>query len=121
MSEIYWITTLGNISNAGIVFFVLSLIILVVSSVGVMICKSDKDESGEELAKKFLKYTISPFVISLLIAVFVPSTKQMYLIYGLGSTLDYIQSSDKAKKLPDKAVEALTRYLDSIEKEKEDK
>jgi hypothetical protein len=45
----------------------------------------------------------------------------MLLIYGLGTTVDYIKSNDKAKELPDKAVDALTRYIDTISKEdKED-
>ena len=39
------------------------------------------------------------------------------VIYGLGGTIDYIKSNDKAKELPDKVVDALTRYVDHIEKE----
>ena len=42
------------------------------------------------------------------------------VIYGLGGTIDYIKSNDKAKKLPDKVVNALTRYIDYVEKEKND-
>ena len=42
-------------------------------------------------------------------------------IYGLGGTIDYIKSNDRAKKLPDKVVNALTCYLDYVEKEKGEK
>ena len=34
---------------------------------------------------------------------------------------DYIKNNDKAKKLPDKVVNALTRYIDHIEKEESKK
>ena len=53
-------------------------------------------------------------------SIITPSTKEMYAIYGLGGTIDYIKSNDKAKQLPDKCVDALTRYVDSIEKENKD-
>ena len=56
-------------------------------------------------------------IIGIIGDAFTPSKKEVLLIYGLGSTIDYVKSSDKAKELPDKAVEALTRYIDSIEKE----
>lgn len=39
------------------------------------------------------------------------------LIYGVGGTIDYIKSDDKAKALPDKCVEALNRYLDTVNAE----
>jgi hypothetical protein len=43
------------------------------------------------------------------------------MIYGVGGTIDYIKSNDKAKKLPDKCIEALDKYLDNINKEEKDK
>ena len=64
---------------------------------------------------------MKPFVyvgiVCLLIATFLPSSKQGYVIYGIGNTIEYLQSNDKAKELPDKAVDALSRYLDECGKE----
>ena len=51
-------------------------------------------------------------------AIFIPTQTDIMAIYGLGGTIDYIKSNDKTKELPDKVVNALTRYIDHIEKEK---
>ena len=43
----------------------------------------------------------------------VPSEKKLYTIYGIGSTIDYIKSNDKAKEIPDKAIDCIYKYLDN--------
>lgn len=48
---------------------------------------------------------------------FVPTTKQALIIYGVGGTIDYVKSCNKAKQLPDKAIIALDKYLESINEE----
>jgi hypothetical protein len=50
--------------------------------------------------------------------VVIPTQKEMLLIYGVGGAIDYVQSSDKAKELPDKAVEALSKYLEETKEDK---
>ena len=49
----------------------------------------------------------------------IPSTSQCYAIYGIGSTIEYIQNSEEVKKLPDNAIKALNSYLESITEENE--
>lgn len=51
----------------------------------------------------------------------IPSTKDALLIYGLGGSLDYIKGNDTAKKLPEKAIMALDRYLEELNKDKKEK
>lgn len=80
----------------------------------------DVFDDDETRAKRVLKWTAPSFAIALSVLCFIPSTKDAMLIYGIGGTLDYIKSNDKAKQLPDKCIDALTRYLDSIEKENKD-
>ena len=41
----------------------------------------------------------------------------MLLIYGLGPAIDYIQDNEKVKELPDKCVEALSKWVDSLDME----
>lgn len=122
MTEIYWLTRIGVIGNVctvasvcGIVLFFLFLIFypMILDMIG--------DDKGVAVFKRYLKYAAVIWVVSILGAVFVPTQKEMQLIYGLGTTVDYIQSNDKAQQLPDKAVEALERYLDGIEKETSEK
>ncbi|PXX23634.1 hypothetical protein [Hoylesella shahii] len=117
MSEIYWATRMDGINTflisfiipGGLLFlcfFILSLIL-------------DNSEKRERLGNALISvgYAIS---IAGVMLVFIPTTKEMLLIYGVGGTIDYIKSNDTAKELPDKAVKALDKYLDEISKDKED-
>jgi predicted PurR-regulated permease PerM len=70
-----------------------------------------------EEAKLMLKWVVGTFttlVISSLIFVFVPSTKEALLIWGVGSTIDYLQDNEVAKQLPDKCINALNDWVDSL-------
>ena len=49
------------------------------------------------------------FFVSVLINLFIPTTNQALLIYGVGGTIDYIKSNDTAKQLPDKCIKALDK------------
>ena len=53
--------------------------------------------------------------------VFVPKTNEALLIYGVGTTIDYVDNNETIKQLPDKAVQALDKYLDSFNKDSENK
>ena len=61
-----------------------------------------------KIAKPFV-YT---GIVCLVIATFLPSTKEGYMIYGVSNTIEYIKSNEKAKELPDKVVMALDKWLE---------
>ena len=65
-------------------------------------------------AKK-LAYTI--LIISTLVVIFVPSENQLYKIYGIGGTIDYLKDNPTAKELPDKCIKALDTWVDNLNKE----
>ena len=70
-----------------------------------------------EETKLTLKWAISSFVtlvISSLIFVFTPTTKEALLIWGVGSTIDYIQENETAKQLPDKCINALNDWVNNL-------
>lgn len=120
MNELYWITVLGNLSFlAGMcIFFVVAYVsILLVWRGSIMSYEPELLELFKKTVKKSTTPLICVFLFGIVGTVFIPSKQEMLLIYGVGSTIDYIQSNDKAKQLPDKAVEALSRYLDEINKE----
>lgn len=56
-------------------------------------------------------------IILIVVSFIVPSEKKLYAIYGIGSTIDYIQSNDKAKEIPDKAIDCIYKYLDDYSKD----
>ena len=48
---------------------------------------------------------------------FVPSTKEALMIYGIGSTIEYLKSNEKAMQLPDKCINALDAWVEELNKE----
>lgn len=60
------------------------------------------------------------FLVSVFMNIFIPTTNEALLIYGVGGTIDYIKSNDTAKQLPDKCVKALDKYLDNLTKEEKE-
>ena len=60
-------------------------------------------------------------LIFALCTILTPNKKELYLIYGAGTILDYCAGDSKVKEIPDKAIEALNRYLDSIAEDKKGK
>lgn len=116
MTEIYWITRFATISEicyaCVIVFAIIFLIIIPVIPVVIEEGFLLKEEVRKKV-KKLVKILFVAWVIATLGYIFVPSKKDSLIIYGIGGTIDYIQSNEKAKQLPDKVVDALTEYLES--------
>lgn len=121
MVEIYWLQRVGELSDFFNVMWIFAIVIFgLFLTVSPMAIELIEENNITNQAKKAAKTLAVVFVIGVIGAIFTPSTKEMYAIYGLGGTIDYIKSNDKAKQLPDKCIDALTRYVDSIEKENED-
>lgn len=119
MTTLYWITVLGNLSVALTGIFISLIIVSAVALIGYFMESGDfGDKNLQDKCKKVVKKTSIPLLVTLLLLVFSPSKRELYIIYGVGSTIDYIKSNDKAKQLPDKAIEALSKYLESINEEK---
>ena len=117
----YWITTLDSICiTLGIVM--IFGILGTVAFVAFKIRAKMYDEEDDCEIRKVLKYlSVFPIVLVFTIIglVFIPNTKQALVIYGVGGTLEYLESNDKAKQIPDKAIECLNMYFDNIIKEQE--
>ena len=121
MGEIYWITRFDSINTCATVFLILSAIVTTFFIISTIISMADGDSEKElNLCKKCLKISSSILVVCILIEVFVPTTKQALLIYGVGGTIDYIKTNPVAKQLPDKCVNALDKWVDSWNIEKKD-
>lgn len=128
MTEIYWITRLDSIITVTGWTLAFALIVAAVVVFALFVyydsCDyEDADSSYQRIKGLIREYrTKWLFVVLFCLAIltFVPTKKEALMIYGIGGTIDYIKSNDKAKQLPDKCVDALTRYIDSIEKENKD-
>ena len=113
MSEIYWITRLDYIEGIAIAIIVIAGLF----TFGALFAICDREEDTFKKCCHIFKYSVPSLLLGIFLLCFVPNTKEAMLIYGVGGTIDYIKSNDKAKQLPDKCIDALTRYVDSIEKE----
>ena len=120
MNELYWITRFDPINTCATVFLILGSIASFIS-IALWIA-GHVEEDSEEIAvgKKFSKTFIPVLVVSMFIKVFVPTTQEALLIYGVGGTIDYLQDNPTAQKLPDKCIQALDRWVDSWYIEEED-
>ena len=124
MNEIYWLTRIAQFEEIlTVVVIILGIGALGLSIGYAIIHSAEIDDDDKRTAADLLKLTkrfIIAFVITGTVLLFTPSKKDLVLIYGLGPTIDYIQNSDKAKQIPDKAVEALLEYLEN-DKDNKDK
>lgn len=110
MSEIYWISRLDYICNLFSVLFIIFGTVIVVG--GFTLVVSDRSDNDYPTILKIVKRSILILGFSLLGVIFLPNTKQAYMIWGLGGTIDYIKSNETVQKLPDKTVQCLDKFLD---------
>lgn len=133
MNEIYWITRLEGISTFFGLSALFSAAIAIIFFVIAINNKSDADiyDEGSKTWKQHIniykkcsywaKRCVIILIISSFINIFIPTTNEALLIYGVGGTIDYIKSNSTAKQLPDKCVKALDKYLDNLTKEENQK
>jgi len=128
MNEFYWITRLDSIDKLLVAFAVVAVIVLIVGLIGFGATydddKSDSDDKDvQKMRHYFKKMTIISSIVFLSVSIintFLPTTKNAYIIYGMGGTFDYLKTNEKAKQLPDKVILAIDSYLDSKIKENTD-
>lgn len=115
MNELYWLTRLEYIQNFLVIVMAVSGMALFITFVLWLMA------NYVEEAKLMLKWVVGTFttlVISSLIFVFVPSTKEALFIWGVGSTIDFLQENETAKQLPDKCIDALNDWVESLSDKK---
>lgn len=122
MAEFYWLQVIGNISVLSVVALTVTILAfgIFTTSYFTFDVFNDDDRVKQAAIIKWLRRSAVGIAISAVGVVFIPDNKELMVIYGIGGTIDYIKSNDKSKQLPDKCIDALTRYVDSIEKENED-
>lgn len=103
MTEIYWLTRLDAVCIVSLTVF---LVCTIWGTAAIVV----SDDSFRDTITR-LKWVFVADVLALLSLLFVPDTKDALVIYGLGSTKDWIESNEKAKEIPQKAIDALDKYL----------
>lgn len=103
MSALYWITVLGNLNGIG--FF---LTIVGCACIFISLLIKDVFDSW----RKMFVTSCSLVGLGLLILTFIPTTRELYVIYGVGGTTDYLKENSTAKQLPDKYIKVLNKWAD---------
>lgn len=111
---LYWITRLDGINTFCFIVTAVSAVSAIISCFIYLGSKTDCDEESADNGAKILKLSTLILAMSSLIAIFVPTTKEALLIYGVGNTVDYIKSNEKAQQLPDKCIDALDAWVESL-------
>lgn len=123
MNEIYWLQRLDNFTSCLEATMVISIVLICICGAVQLGSRTLYDD--EDLARA-AKKTRKPFIISVCsfaIAaaglVFMPTTNEALMILGVGGAVDYIQAHETLKELPDKCVEALEAWSDSLLEDEE--
>ncbi len=101
----------------GVLGSILSAVLTIMASCSSQCDKCDYDKC---LAKGIIKagikvrYVFIPALIMTVLAACIPSTKSCYAIFGVGTVLNYVNNSEEAKQMPDNAMKAVNRYLESL-------
>lgn len=116
METFYWITRLDNIlaTVLGLIIIMAIMTIfacLVLMAIGMR--DDDDDKRDKAKSKKVLRITIPSILILFLVMIFVPSTNEAYIIYGVGGTMDYLKANKTAVGLPDKCIKAIDKWADN--------
>ena len=127
MNELYWITRLTSLNN----LFYVSTVVFGTISLLTAICHlikkdeyvtngSDSDKLWMDCWKRISKWSVGIFIVSLPLAMLIPTSKEAMLIWGVGSTIDYIKGNDTIKQIPDKCINALDAWVESLTDEKKE-
>ena len=112
MKELYFINLIGNINIAAwVIFGVLCFAAFVIGIAFFM------DDIDDEQMKKMSKPMVVVAAICLLLGILLPTKKDCYIIFGIGSVVDYIQENEEARQLPDKTVKMLNALADKYTEE----
>ena len=101
---------------AGIACLVSTIAFILLAILSFVDAEDEIVMSGKQ-RRQWCRGSVIVLAISALMCLFVPESKQAMLIWGLGQTVDYIQENDAVKELPDKCVEALEVWLESLTEE----
>lgn len=121
-SKMYWFTRLTAITTALKTILIVSGILAGAALIfWVIVYLSDPEymPDGEESKRGFLKIgsktlciSTIVFAIGLIGRTFTPTTSEALVIYGVGESVECLQNNKDAVQIPDKALQALNKYLD---------
>lgn len=127
MNEIYWITRLDSIGLWLCLISIVSGAFAFCSLIGYFVerdfyvtRRAEKDKNWMDFWEKVVKRSTIVFFIFMPLSVLVPTTKEAMLIWGVGTTIDYVKNNETIQQLPDKCVDALDAWVESLSEDKKE-
>lgn len=122
MEELYWIGRFDVIFHFSLVLCIISLGISLIGFIW-WVCTSEGEYNKDDakMAKRILKTVVPIACVTLLLSIFTPTKREAYMIYGIGGTINRLRNDSIATKLPNKAIMAIDKYLEDINKNNKDK
>lgn len=124
---IYFLSILNNvcilIGVTTVISGLASLVFIMLSIIGVCQDSDRYDAINQKtiaFSNKARKISLGVFIPMLFLAITVPSSKEAAIIFGVGTTIDYVRNNDKILELPDKAVDCLDKYINEYLSEDND-
>lgn len=116
MLEVYLITRLTALNGFFFAVAVITGIIAIICAIVYCIHCAEGFSYENELLflKKWVRNCTITCIASTLLNIFTPTTKDAMLIYGVGTTVDFLQENENVQQLPDKCVKALNDWVDSL-------
>lgn len=121
MSEIYWITRLDVMNGWLIAFSIICGGVICLSSICYLVYKDEYEGYGHDSDKnwmsfccKIFKVSAPIFVLLAILTTLIPTTKEAMLIYGVGTTIDYVKQNNTLQQIPDKCINALDAWVESL-------
>lgn len=116
MLEVYLITRLTALNGFFFAVAMITGIIAVVGAIvyGVNLAEGFSYNNEPQVLKKWIRNCTITCIASTLFNIFTPTTKDAMIIYGIGTTVDFLQENENVQQLPDKCVKALNDWVDSL-------
>lgn len=108
MSELYWLIVLGRLN---VLLLVLTIILPIVGVIAFGILAG---EGYEDKAAKILKSSLIGAIVSVAGFIFIPDKQDLYVIFGLGAIVDYLQDNRDAEEIPNNVMKLANEYLKEI-------
>lgn len=111
----YWLLSFSIISGIALLF---SLIVIPISYGNFLSSSWESDRQSAKAALKVFKhikkYSLLVFCVAFPLSVLTPTKNEALLIFGVGGTIDYVKNNEVVKQLPDKCVDALDAWVESL-------
>ena len=115
---IYLLMMLDKLEFVAVLLSFFSGATAIVTLIMSAVANSEKDnprtywtKSEISVVTKVKRWALGIFIPFVMIASFVPNSKQAAVIFTVGNTIEYVQGNEKLHELPDKVVNCLDKFI----------